>query len=133
MTDNTSVLLVTVENDEDAYGEGLEAIQGLKRGESITQPTTVTFPNVKMLGETFNERTYGLLEAIRDEAPSSIRETARLVDRDKKNVHEELTTLEALGVIRLEDDGHSKRPVFPYDDLVISPFGPGSGNSVATA
>lgn len=133
MTDNTSVLLVTVENDADAYGEGLEAIQELKRGESITQPTTVTFPNVKMLGETFNERTYALLEAIRDDAPSSIRETARIVDRDKKNVHQELTTLEALGVIRFEDDSHSKRPVFPYDDLVISPFGPDSGNSAVTA
>jgi predicted transcriptional regulator len=74
------------------------------------------------LTDVFNERTYTLLRVIRDEEPASIRETARLVGRDKKNVHEELTTLEALGVIRFEEDGRAKRPVFPYTELVVTPL-----------
>lgn len=119
----TKILIVTIDSGEGMYEEGLEAIQSLEDGESIDQPATVTFPNEETLGEVFNERTYRLLRVIRDDSPSSIRETARLVERDKKNVHEELTTLEALGVIRFEDDGHAKRPVFPYDDLFIAPFG----------
>lgn len=41
---------------------------------------------------------------------------------------QELTTLEALGVIRFEQDGQSKRPRFPYDDLVIRPFGEPAGD-----
>lgn len=126
MTDtDPSVLLITVErgDDEGIYEKGLEAIQTPEDGESVDQPTTITFPDEKLLAETFNEQTYTLLNVIRDEAPSSIRETARLVERDKKNVHEELTTLEALGVIRFEQEGQSKRPIVPYDDLIISPFG----------
>jgi len=64
-----------------------------------------------------------LLETIADAAPESIRETARLVDRDVKNVHEELSELERLGVIKFEDRGRSKQPVFPYEEIVISlPF-----------
>ena len=70
----------------------------------------------------FNERTYTLLRVIRDEAPESIRETARLVGRDKKNVHEELTTLEALSIIRFEAVGRAIKPVFPYDELVVTPL-----------
>lgn len=121
MTEN-KILLVTIGGGEEMYEEGLEAIQSLKEGETIQQPAKVTVPNEEMLGKIFNERTYTLLRVIRDESPSSIRETARLVDRDKKNVHEELTTLEALGIIRFEEDSNSKKPVFPYDDLFITPF-----------
>ncbi|AFO57804.1 MULTISPECIES: hypothetical protein [unclassified Natrinema] len=76
-----------------------------------------------------NERTFTLLRVIRADEPDSIRETARLVGRDVKNVHEEVTTLEALGIIRFDEDGQSKRPVFPYDDLIISPFAHDDGDT----
>lgn len=134
MTDTTSLLVVTVrENDSDIYEEGLKAIQKLERGSSVEQPDRVTFPNETLLARTFNERTYTLLRIIRDEDPTSIRETARLVGRDVKNVHEELTQLEAMGVIRLDEDGQSKRPVFPYDELAIMPFAHGSGDTASAA
>ncbi len=128
----TNVLLVTIDSGTDVYEEGLEAIQSLNDGEPVNKPAQLTLPNEEALGEIFNERTYALLRVIREEEPASIRETARLVGRDKKNVHEELTRLEALGVIRFEDDGHAKRPYFPYDNLFITPFrGDSSTSAVA--
>ena len=60
-----------------------------------------------------------LLETIADAAPESIRETARLVDRDVKNVHEELSELDRLGVIRFETSGRAKQPLFPYEEIMI--------------
>ena len=133
MTDDKSVLLVTIGDGDDLYEDGRQAIQKLTDGKPVERPATVTFANAKQLGDVFNERAYTLLRVIRDEAPSSIRETARVVERDVKNVHEELTTLEALGVIRFDEDGQSKRPVFPYDDLVISPFPHDDGDTAAAA
>ncbi|WP_435349234.1 hypothetical protein [Haloarchaeobius sp. HRN-SO-5] len=133
MTENTNVLLVTVDVDANPYEEGLEAIQQFKDGESVDQPAIVRFPNESKLTEVFNERTYTLLRVIRDEEPESIRETARLVGRDKKNVHQELTTLEALGVVRFEAVGRAKKPVFPYDDLVVTPLAHDSEDGAAAA
>jgi predicted transcriptional regulator len=133
MTDDTNVLLVTVDDDPDPYVAGLEAIRRLDDGESIDEPATVRFPNESRLTEVFNERTYTLIRVIRDEAPESIRETARLVGRDVKNVHEELTTLEALGVVRFEDAGRAKRPVFPYDELVVTPLAHGRSDESPVA
>jgi predicted transcriptional regulator len=128
-----NVLLITVDDDPDPYERGLEAVQRLEDGKSIDKPATVRFPDEATLAEVFNERTYRLLRVIRDESPASIRETARLVGRDKKNVHEELTTLEALGVIRLKSDGQAKRPVFPFDELVVTPLADGTdGGTQAT-
>jgi predicted transcriptional regulator len=133
MTDTTNVLLVTVDSETNPYEEGLEAIRRLDAGESIDRPATISFPDESRLAEVFNERTYTLLRVVRDEEPASIRETARLVGRDKKNVHEELTTLEALGVIRFEAEGRAKKPVFPYDELVVTPLTRGAGDGAPAA
>jgi predicted transcriptional regulator len=126
-----NVLVVTVDDETTPYEEGLEAIQTLKEGEHLGRPATVRFPNESQLTDVFNERTYTLLRVIRDEEPESIRETARLVGRDKKNVHEELTTLEALGVIRFETVGRAKKPMFPYDELVVTPLAHDTGDGAS--
>ena len=69
---------------------------------------------------------------IAEDRPASIRETARLAERGVKNVHKELTRLEAMGVVRFADEGRSKRPVFPYDELVVTiPFGRSNDSAVA--
>ncbi|USZ66881.1 hypothetical protein NGM10_09065 [Halorussus salilacus] len=133
MANDKSVLLVTIGDGDGLYEEGREAVRKLSDGEPVEQLATITFSNAEQLGDVFNERTYTLLQVIRDERPGSIRETARLVGRDVKNVHQELTALEALGIVRFDDDGQSKRPVFPYDDLVISPFANDNGGTTAAA
>lgn len=123
MTETNNILLVTIGGDDGLYQRGRDAVEALESGEPIDGPSLIRFADEQQLGEVFNERTYRLLRVIREAEPDSIRETARLVERDVKNVHEELSTLEALGVIRFVVEGQAKRPVFPYDDLVISPFG----------
>ena len=121
MTQKQNVLVVTV-GDEDIYEDGLEAIQSMEDGEPIDEPAVLSFADEEQLADVFDGHTYSLLRVIREEEPESIRATARLIERDVKNVHQELTKLEALGVIRFEEEGRSKKPIFPYDDLLIRPF-----------
>ena len=65
---------------------------------------------------------------------TSINEAARTVDRDVKNVHEELSRLAQLGIILFEEDGQSKRPVVWFDELVINlPFDSEAGDTATAA
>jgi len=64
-------------------------------------------------------QTVELLRTIAREQPGSIRETARLVDRDIKNVHRELIRLGARDLVEFEEDGRARRPVLTYDTLAI--------------
>ena len=64
-------------------------------------------------------QTVELLRTIAREQPASIREAARLVDRDIKNVHRELIRLGARGLVTFEDEGRARRPVVSYDALRI--------------
>lgn len=60
-----------------------------------------------------------LIRAIAEEGPSSMREAARLVDRDVSDVHSDLKRLEVLGVLDLEEGGPGGaiRPVVPFDRI----------------
>lgn len=119
----SKTLLVTVDSTEEFYQDGRDAIERLERSGSTDDPDTFSFSSVEQLFETFNSLTMELLGTVVDEQPASIRGTARLVERDVKNVHDELTRLERLGIIRFEKEGRSKRPIFPYEEVVISvPF-----------
>lgn len=119
----TRTLVVTVESDEAFADEVRSAIERLQDGESVDSTHTVSFPSEELLAETLTATTLALLRALSKYEPASIRETARLVERDVKNVHDELTRLEAMGIIRFEDVGQAKQPVFPFDELIVNvPF-----------
>jgi predicted transcriptional regulator len=57
-----------------------------------------------------------LLGAIFEHEPESVREAAGLVDRDYKHVHRNLSELEDIDVIELEDGGtgQTKKPLLAY-------------------
>jgi len=56
---------------------------------------------------------------IAQEEPESIRETARLVDRDIKQVSENLERLEAYEIVEFVDKGRAKKPIVVYDKIDI--------------
>lgn len=60
-----------------------------------------------------------LIQAIAQEYPSSMREAARLVDRDVSDVHADLKHLEVLGILELKEGGPggSIQPVVPFDKI----------------
>lgn len=127
-----STLVITVQSSGEFHDDVRSAIQALKRGDSVDSSPTISFESYDELMETLTPRVLDLIEAIRREEPESINETARVVDRDVKNVHEELSRLARLGIIYYEEEGRSKRPVVWFDELVINlPFEP-EGSDRAT-
>ena len=60
-----------------------------------------------------------LIQAVAEHAPESMREAARLVDRDVSDVHSDLKQLEVLGILELEEGGPggAMQPVVPFDSI----------------
>lgn len=79
-------------------------------------------------------RVLDLIKAIYRDEPASINETARVVDRKVKDVHEELSRLAQLGIIFFKEDGQRKRPVVWFDELLITlPFDPTAEDTATPA
>ena len=129
-----STLVVTVKSSDEFHNDVTDDIESLEHGDSVDTTPTLSFTSYDDLMETLPPRTLELLEAVRQEAPSSINETARVVDRDVTNVHKELRRLAQLGIIFFEEVGQSKRPVVWFDKLVITlSFKTGTGDTAAAA
>lgn len=129
-----STLVVTVKSSDEFHDDVTNGLESLKHGDSVDDMPTLSFTSYDDLMETLTPCVLELIEAVRQEAPSSINETARVVDRDVKNVHEELSRLAQLGILFFEEDGQSKRPVVWFDELVITlSFEPDSEDTVTTA
>ncbi|MFA9418340.1 hypothetical protein [Natrinema sp. HArc-T2] len=129
-----STLVVTVKSSSEFHDDVTDGIEALERGDAVDSPPTLSFTSHDDLMETLTPRVLDLIEAIRQEEPSSINEIAQVVDRDVKNVHEELSRLAQLGIIFFEEDDQSKRPVVWFNELVISlSFDPATDDTVAAA
>lgn len=129
-----STLVVTVKSTNEFHDDITGGIQALNTASPATSPPTLSFRSYDELMETLTPRALDLIEAIRQEEPASINETARVVDRDVKNVHGELRRLAQLGIIFFESEGQKKRPVVWFDELIINlPFDSKTGDTTAAA
>ena len=125
-----STLVVTVKSSRGFRDDVTDGIEALERGDAVDSTPTLSFTSYDDLTETLTPRVLALIEVIRREEPASINETARVVDRDVKNVHEELSRLAQLGIIFFEEHGQRKRPVVWFDELVITlTFDPEAGET----
>jgi len=125
---------VTVTSAGEFHDDVTDAITALDTGESADSTPTLSFTSYDDLLSTLTPRVLDLIEAVRREEPASINGAARVVDRDVKNVYEELGRLAELGIVFFEQEGQSKRPVVWFDELVISlPFDSESGASETAA
>ncbi len=79
-----STPVVTARSSEEFHATVRDALSGLSSRDDADSPPTIAFESYDELLATFTPQTLELIEAIRNEAPPSINETARVVDRDVK-------------------------------------------------
>lgn len=118
MTRNT--LTVRVEPEEEFHEDVLEDIRALERGDEMEDTHVLSLPDEEALHRLFSPRNLELLRVIGGEGPASMREAARLVDRDIKEVSRNLNDLADMGVIEFVQEGRSKRPVVQYDNIEVT-------------
>jgi len=112
-----------------------DALAALDQGETPDPHLEVVYHDPADVHRVTRPKSLELLRAIVQHDPTSIRETARLVERDVSQVHRNLTELEELHLVELVDDGQSKRPSVWYEaiDIDLPLVTPDVGSDEATA
>jgi predicted transcriptional regulator len=83
--------------------------------EGKAQGAHISFATVELLWQTLTKKRWEILQAMTGRGVISIREAARLVGRDVKAVHGDITSLIQAGVVNRTDNGIS----FPYDAVHV--------------
>jgi predicted transcriptional regulator len=116
-----TTLRITVGDRDDVRESALSFVEAAESDELDDRElwATLQFGSYEDLVGSLTPLRLELLRAVATGAPESMREAARLVDRDVSDVHSDLKRLEVLGVLELEEGGPSGaiRPVVPYDRI----------------
>jgi predicted transcriptional regulator len=116
-SDSERVLHIRFErSSSDRIEETLRAIDADEDPEPYFE---CTFHDPEQLHRVTRPKNLELLRTIAREEPTGIRDTARRVDRDVRQVHRNLVELDELGLIDLEDVGQAKRPRVWYDTIEV--------------
>ena len=81
-------------------------------GEAVHE-THVTFLDVQTMLDTLSPRRLELLRHVRQHMAANVRELAQALGRDYKNVHQDVATLEAAGLLLRE----GRKLTAPWDEL----------------
>ena len=114
-------LHITVGDREQLREDALQFVQAAE-AENLDDPdgkAVLQFGSYGDLVDSLTPLRLELIQAIADHDPQSMREAARLVDRDVSDVHSDLKQLEVLGVLELEEGGPggAMQPVVPFDRI----------------
>jgi predicted transcriptional regulator len=112
-------LHITVGERDDLREETLQFVRDAESNADPDDRAVIQFGTYDDLVDNLTPRRLELVRAIARERPESMREAARLVDRDVSDVHGDLKRLEVLGIIELEEGGPggALQPVVPYDSI----------------
>lgn len=128
-----TVLTVRVGSPEETFDELRKQFAMLDEDSYPRRTYEIVLQNEQDLNRLLNPNNIELLRTVAREQPTSIRETARLVNRDVRQVHDNLTELARLNLVQFETDGRAKRPVVWYDEIEVELPISMSEESTATA
>ena len=116
-----TTLHITVGNREQLREDALQFIQDVQADDTNNQDgaATLQFGTYDDFVDSLTPLRLELIRAIAKESPESMREAARLVERDVSDVHSDLKQLEVLGILTLEAGGPNGaiQPVVPFDRI----------------
>ncbi|WP_135829992.1 HVO_A0114 family putative DNA-binding protein [Halorussus halobius] len=115
-----TTLEVRLGDADHEHDQLLDDVRAMERGEDVPDRHVLVLDDGADLQRLLSPKNLALLRAIREHDPSSMRAAADLVDRDFREVHRNLSELEALNVIEFEQDGRAKRPVVRFDEIDIN-------------
>jgi len=97
-----------------------DRLAAIDAGEDIEPAdATLAVESLETFGRVFRPTNLRLLEAITTHEPESLRELARIVDRNPPDVLDNINELETYGLVELVEEGRSKRPVVWYDEINV--------------
>ncbi len=118
MKTNKAVLIV--ESSKKAMNRAFSTFS--KPTKKFAGHTIISFPDFETFGRVITGARVELLSAIRQQKPKSIQELARMVERDFKNVYQDVKLLAQFGLIDLKEQGPRKSatPVSKFTEFVLA-------------
>jgi len=112
-----STLRITSKPFEDQKESALDRAERWEQGEEV--PHVVNFQDASRLQRILTPRRLELVRSLMDAPADSIRDLADRLDRDIRQVHDDVQTLAEYRIVHFCEEGGAKQPYVPYDTVKI--------------
>ncbi|HUL00254.1 MAG TPA: hypothetical protein VLX29_05290 [Nitrospirota bacterium] len=99
--------------------EAGEVFEQVSKGKMAKQKTAVYFSNLKEMRRVLTERRLELLRTLKDKKPQSVYALAKMLHRDLKNVLQDVTYLQEMGIVDVTETGDKKIPQVRFDRILF--------------
>ena len=110
-------IVIKEQSQEEFAEESAERLGEALEGEEVE--LTVSFDSPEKIRKLLTEKRLELMKTIMEKEPDSITELTEILDRDMKEVHNDLKLLEENNIVFFEEEGRKKKPVIPYNDIKV--------------
>lgn len=112
-----STLRITAKPFEESKEATLDAIERWEEGEEV--PHVVNFQDASRLQRILTPRRLELVRSLMGERADSIRALADRLERDVRQVHDDLQLLSEYRIVHFTEVGGAKQPFVPYETVQI--------------
>lgn len=112
-----STLRITSTPFEEHKESALNRAERWEQGEEV--PHVVNFQDASRLQRVLTPRRLELVRSLMEEPAESIRALADRLDRDVRQVHDDLQILSEYRIVHYREAGSAKQPYVPYDTVKI--------------
>jgi predicted transcriptional regulator len=113
----------TIEPFAESVKRFQKTFEAVREGRKIKAEDIVGFTSLEAARNFLTRERLALLRAIRSHHPGSIYELAKIVDRDLKNVQEDIRILERHGLVKITKRPRGTRkikvPEVPFEEIVL--------------
>ncbi|MCL4458182.1 MAG: MarR family transcriptional regulator [Nitrospirae bacterium] len=93
-----------------------EVWKKLEAGKKVKREEGIYFDSIDTMRSVLTNNRLLILKTIRERRPQSVYELAKMLDRDLKNVNQDLKMLSEIGLVTLEKTEADKKRVIPHVD-----------------
>ncbi|HME43493.1 MAG TPA: hypothetical protein VKF36_10440 [Syntrophorhabdales bacterium] len=115
----TKRITIEIRTLDAALKEAGDVFDKLKKGQAVAKKSALYFPNLKEMRKVLTEKRLELLRTIKRRKPSSVYELSRILNRDLKNVLQDVAYLADLGIVNVEETKDKKIPSVAYDRIAF--------------
>ncbi|MBI4767181.1 MAG: helix-turn-helix domain-containing protein [Deltaproteobacteria bacterium] len=93
-----------------------ETWKKLEAGERVKKEEGIYFESVDAMRAVLNNKRLLILKTIKEKEPGSVYELAKLLNRDLKNISQDIKLLAEVGLVTLEKIEKEKKRIVPHVD-----------------
>ncbi len=97
----------------------INAVKSVEKNKRTKHKNRIVFNSVDELNSLLTAKRIKLLEILNKEDIKSILELSQKLNRNYKNVYQDVIFLEKIGLIKLQKEGRSLKPIVLFDEIDI--------------